>query len=884
MASLLARLRGTFARLLGLAQRRSLDERMREEMAFHVDMQTRRTAAAGVPPDEARRAAHVAFGGRQHHAEDARDAWRNRLIDESVRDARFALRSLGRSPTFTAAVVLSLAIGIGATSTVYTITERVVLRPLPYGGGGPLAIVTGVVQNDPGAINSASFPDYADWVKDNPIVETSAAFAVWGATLTGAGAPEQLGGSRVTADFFRTLGVMPRLGRGFRADDDVPGAPAVVVIAHSLWTRRFNSDPQIVGKMIKLSGTMHTVVGVLPPDFRDPEPFYHQHAEVWRPLNIPPTARRGSRFLRAMIRFRPGVTIEQAQRNLDVVARRLAASYPESNRNRGVRVTSLQDQVVGASKPVLFAVLVAAGCLLLIVCGNVASLVLARHTVRGPEIALRSAMGASRARVGRLLFAESVVLALAGGAVGMGIAFAATAALRATAPADLPRVQEIVVDPRVIAVTMAVTVLTAVVFGLAPAVRASRADLAMMLRDGGHRSTSSGTSRSAIVIAELALSLVLLASAGLLTKSLVRLTAVPTGLDPSGLLSFRVSIPRSRYPTDSSRRLFFRALERRISDATGLAGVATVSAVPFTQINDILMSIAGDERHPSPTGLRFMARSASPGYFTVMRIPIIAGREFTATDTASGEPVAILTRAGAIRAFGSENPIGRRLMASIGDTTRITVVGVTADVRFNGPQEENDPELYQPEEQQPWSSNAIVVRAPAGSDPMALVPRVRAATQAFDADIAVASITPMRELLSAYMARQRFYASVFGLFAVTAALLSAIGIYGVIAYVVAQRRKEIAVRIALGAQTADILRRFVLQAVALTGIGLAIGAVGSVSVARLLGSLLFQVAPSDVSTMLGAGATLAAIGVAASIVPAVAATRISPATALRAEG
>ncbi|MEP6494676.1 MAG: ABC transporter permease [bacterium] len=881
MPSLIARLRAALFRLLGLARRHSLDDRMREEMTFHVDMLAERNAGGRQPSDDARRAALIAFGARQQHSEDARDAWRSRVVEESARDVRFALRALRRAPTFTAAVVLSLGIGIGATSTIYTITERVVLRPLPYGGGGPLALVTGIVRNDPGAIKSASFPDYADWVTGNPLVESSAAFSVWGATLSGTGAPEQLGGSRVSANFFRTLGVAPRLGRGFRADDDVPGAPPVVVIAHSLWTRRFNSDPQLIGQTIKLSGTMHTVIGVLPDDFRDPEPFYHQHAELWKPLNIPPTAARGSRFLRALIRFRPGVTIDRAQRNLDVIAHRLADEFPASNRNRGVRVTSLQEQVVGASRPILFAVLGAAACLLLIVCGNVASLVLARHTVRSPEIALRTAMGAARERVARLLFAESAVLALGGGVVAIGIAVAATAALRRLAPADLPRAQEIVVDPQVVAVTMAITVLTAVIFGLVPAVRASRADLATMLRDGGRRSTSSGTSRSAIVVVELALSLVLLASAGLLTKSLVRLTAVPTGLDPTHLLSFRVSVPGARYQTDSSRRAFFRVLEQRVSSATGLADVATVSAVPFTQINDIMLSIAGDERNPSPTGERFMARSASPGYFKVMRIPILAGREFTIADTARGQAVAILTHAGAIRAFGTDNPIGRRLIINPGDSTRITVVGVVADVRFKGPREESDPELYQPEEQQPWSSNAIVLRT--AGDPMAMLARVRTATQSLDADIAVADVKPMSELLGAYMARQRFYASVFGLFAVTALLLSAIGIYGVIAYVVAQRRKEIAVRIALGAQTSDILRKFVLQAVTLTGIGLAIGVAGSLSVARVLGSLLFQVAPSDVTTMVGAGVILSAIGVAASIVPAIAATRISPASALRSE-
>jgi putative ABC transport system permease protein len=880
MPTHLARLRAMTGRIIGLIRRDEMNLRLEEEMRVHVEMQTERNVRDGMPPAGARRAALLAFGGRQRHTEDARDAWRSRLVEETVRDARFAARSLRRSPTFTAAVILSLGIGIGATSTVYTVTERVVLRPLPYGRDGELAMLWSRVENDPGAINMASFADYSDLVTNNRDVEHSAAFSVWLATLSGAGSPEQLVGSRVSADFFPTLGMAPMLGRGFRPDEDIPGAPNVAVLAYSAWQRRFAGDSSIVGRLIKLNGVPYTVIGVMPSTFRDPEPAFKQRAEVWRPLNLTPaTQPRGARYLRTIVRLRPGVTVEKAQRDFDVITQRLARSYPETNRDRGVHVVSMQEQVVGGSRPILFAVLGAAACLLLIVCGNVASLVMARHLVRSTEIALRTAMGAPGERVARMLFIESLILSLGGGAVALAITAAATGALRRIAPPDVPRVNEIAIDPRALGVTMLVTLGAALLFGLAPAIRASRADLASMLRDGGRRFTATSRSRGAIVVAELALSLVLLASAGLLTKSLIRLTAVPTGLDVQGVLSFRVTLPMARYPSDAARRVFFNALERRIGAESGVAAAATVSAVPFTQINDNIMRVAGDERSPQPAGFRLMRRSASPGYFRLMRIPILAGREFTASDTVGAPPVAVITRAAAMRIFATENAIGRRIIEDIGDTTRLTVIGVVADVRFNGPVDNTEPELFRPEEQLPWMSNAIAVRAQ--HDPLELIPRMRAAVQSLDADIAVADPRPMVDLLAAYRARQRFYAAVFGLFAMTALMLSAIGIYGVIAYVVAQQRKEIAVRMALGAQTRDILRRFVGQALALTGFGMTIGVVGSLAAARAIQTLLFDVGPGDVTTLIGSACALAAIGVAASAVPALRATRISPAETLR---
>ena len=883
MPSLWSRVRSAVQLVAGFRRLPDEERDMRDEMQFHVDMQATEFVRRGMSPRDARRAALVAFGARQQHADDARDEWRSRVLDETLRDVRFALRSLRRSPAFTAAVLVSLAVGIGATSAIYTVTERVVLRPVPYAGRGELAMLwtNYDIKRTEQGVNS--YPDVLDWIARNPDVESSAAFNIWTPTLTSGGDAEPLLGSRVNADFFHVLGAAPMLGRTFRPDEDVPGGPRVVVIGYPLWVRRFGGDSAIVGRTITLGATPFTILGVMPAGFRDPEPHAgRRRAEIWTPLGLTVTSEnREMRYLRTIARFKPGVTIDRAQRDLNVIGKRLAQTYPGSNRRRGILVVPMQEQVVGQSRGVLFAALGGALCLLLIVCGNVASLVLARHTVRSGELAVRAAMGAPRERVVRMLLLESLVLATIGGALGLAVTVAATGLLRHAAPPDLPRVDEIAVDGAVVAATTAITVLTALLFGLFPALRVSRQDILTTLHASGRRATASSRTRGAIVVMQLALSVVLLSSAGLLAKSLMHLGAVPLGMRTDGVLTFRVSVPGAKYKTADAQNAFFTTLLARVREQSDVVDVAATSYLPLTSLNNLEISIAGDERRPLTGGLGIYTRSITPGYFAVLGVPLVAGREIAASDTAGAPNVVVINQAAAARFFASESPLGRRLLMSVKDSTRLTVVGIVADVRFDGPAAPAQPEMFRPLAQAAWNSAAIAVRTRA--TPGASIPAMRRTVRSLDPSVPLSQIAAMSDLATSFTARQRFYGIVFGSFAVAALVLSAIGIYGIVAYVAAQRRREIAIRMTLGAEAMRVLRGFVGQAIALAAIGTVCGVGGAIAVARVLESLLFDVSPNDATTLLGSGVALVVIAVLASIIPAAMATRIPLATSLREE-
>jgi predicted permease len=884
MPNVWSRLRSAVRLVAGFRHLRGEERDMREEMQFHVDMQAEELVRHGMSPSDARRSALVAFGGRAQHADNARDEWRSRLLDETIRDARFAVRSLRRSPVFTTAVLVSLAVGIGATSTIYTVTERVVLRPVPYDGRGELAMLWTNYDEKPAEQGVNSYPDILDWIESSRDVESSATFNIWAPTLTSNNDAEPLVGSRVTADFFHVLGAAPMLGRTFRRDEDVPGGPPVAVIGYPLWIRRFGGDSSIVGRTITLGATPYTIVGVMPAGFRDPEPHAGtQRAEIWTTLDLAPSSQqRQMRYLRAVARFRPGVTIEQAQRDLRVVGKRLAQTYPESNRKRGVLVVPMQEQVVGQSRGVLFAALGGALCLLLIVCGNVASLVLARHSVRAGELAVRAAMGAPRERVVRMLLLESVLLATAGGALGLAVTVAATGLVRHAAPPDLPRIDEIAVDGAIVAATTAIAMTTAVLFGLFPALRASRQNISTTLHTTGRRATTSARTRGAIVVMQLALSVVLLSSAGLLAKSLMHLDAVPLGVMTDRVLTFRVSIPGPKYATENAQRAFFSALLAKARERPGVTDVAAASYLPLTTLNNLEIAIAGDERHPvTGEGLGVYERSVTPGYFSVLGIPMVAGRTFGPSDTAGAPNVVVINQAAAKRFFPDDNPLGRRLLASVTDTIRFTVVGIVSDVRFDGPAAPAQPEMFHPLAQNVWSTNAIVVRTRA--TPIASIPAMRSVVRSLDPGVPLTQIATMSDLAARFTARQRFYGIVFGSFAVAALVLSAIGMYGIVAYVATQRRREIAIRMTLGAEAARVLREFVVRALALAAIGLACGVAGAIVVARVLETLLYDVSPNDATTLLGAGLTLVATAVVASVIPAAIATRIPLASALREE-
>lgn len=876
--------RGLVESISGIVHRNAWNARMNDEMQFHIDQLIRHNLQRGLSSDDARRTALIAFGGRQRHAESARDEFRSRAVDELARDVRYAVRSLGRAPAFTAAVVLCLAIGIGATSAIVTVVERVVLRPLPYGPGGQLVMLWSRPTSAPDERDVVSYLDYLDWVHGTPAIERAAAFNVWSPALTGTGDPEVLHGSSVNADFFRVLGVAPILGRTFRADEDVHDGARVVVIGHGLWQQRFGGDRHIIGRKITLSGYPYDVIGVMPAAFRSPEPFVREDAEVWRPLSLAGSPfSRDTHYLRVIARLRPGVSVGIAQRDLDVVAARLARAYPITDSAKTVAVTPMEEQVVGAVGPVLFATLAGAACLLLIVCGNVATLVVARHENRAGEIAVRIAMGAGRARLARMLFMESALLSVVGGTMGLLLASGALAILRHAAPADLPRVNEIVLDVPVVMVTIVITFMCSVLFGVFPSRRATRVDLSSALHAVGRRATARGRMRSTIIVAQFALSLLLLSAAGLLVRTLMRLNTTPLGFSADHLLTMQVALPGTRYGSDTTVRAFYRTVTGRLDAIPGVVRTGITSSLPLSGLNDIEALVpvtagaVGDARAWSSVHYR----GVTPDYRSAMGIRLIAGRDFTEADTEGAPPVVILNRAAAEKFYPRRSPLGAEFVTDTGIGGRAHVVGVVEDIRFAGPIQPTAPEMFVPEAQFAWGEFSIVVRTAAA--PGNVTSAVRDVVRTIDPDLPLRAVQPMTALVAGFAARQRFYAILLSSFAAMALILSAIGVYGLVSYLVAARRREIGLRIALGAQPGTALRRFVLGIAKLTALGLVIGVLGSMLALRAIASLLYGVQPFDAATMAVAIAVLMATALGAAFVPAFRATRISPAIAMRDE-
>ncbi|HET7563841.1 MAG TPA: ABC transporter permease [Gemmatimonadaceae bacterium] len=881
----LARIRDALARLSGFLRRSKMEQRLAEEMQFHIEMQTEENMRAGMGPEEARRAAFVAFGGRERFREATRDEYRSRWLEELVRDVRYAVRGLRRAPTFTAAVVVSLAVGIGTMTAVFTVVERVVFRPLPYPDEARVVFLWSTSRVPGDARDVISYQDFHDWVSGSRTLERAAAFSLWWPTLTGVETPEALSGSEVSADFFRVLGVMPELGRTFRPDEDVVGGPDVVVISHSFWQRQFGGDPSVLGRVITLDGAAYTVIGVMPASFRDPEPLFNQgKAELWRPLDFNThCCGRGARFLRAIARLRPGVTVADARAELNIVADRLAKVYPGTDGGLGVNVVPIHEQVVGHVRSVLLIVLVAAACVLLVMCGNVASLILARATTRSTELAVRAAIGASRRRLMRLLLIENVVLAVAGAACGLLLAVAGIGVLRAVTPPDLPRVNEIALDGRVFSFAVAIAALTALLVGFAPAFRASRAALGGVLRQASHGLSSRGRLRSAVVVVQFALSFVLLAGAGLLTQSLLRLNSVPLGFDPHNVLTMRVSVSGKAYASEAQHAAFFRTLATRLEAIPGVREAGSVSSLALEGTNDVAggVDIPGRikaNEHDSPM---VHYRAATPDFRRALGVPLIRGRDFTKADSSGAPQVALLNRTAAAKLFPGMNPIGKRVNVDIMQHLSCEIIGIIGDVRIEGPATEAPPEMIVPFAQAPWNSAAVVIRT--AGDPGAIEQAVRNVVRSIDANAPISAMRSMSALAAAQSARQRFYALLFGCFAGLALVLSAVGIYGVIAYVVAERRHEIGIRMALGAGSRHVLSALIGRAALLIAVGLVLGTMGALAGTRVLTALLYGVQPGDVQTMAASAALLALVALAAAFVPALRATRIAPAEAFRSE-
>ncbi|HSB11413.1 MAG TPA: ABC transporter permease [Blastocatellia bacterium] len=803
-------------------------------------------------------------------------------METLIQDTRYAIRTMLQSPGFTAVAVLALALGIGANTAIFSVVNAVLLRPLPY--TDPDRLVHVHRMQPPIARAPISRPDYFEWENQQQVFQGIAAFFYRTYNLTGVDQAERLNAARVTGGFFSLFGINPAAGRFIDNDDDKAGGARVAVISHGLWQRRFGGAPDLIGKTIALNADTYTVIGVAPADFQFP-----RGVEVWTPAFLAEEkTQRGSNYLKVIARLKDGVTQPRASAQMNQIAAALAEKYPANDTNLTVAIAPLLEEQVGRIRPVLLVLLGAVGFVLLIACANVANLLLARAAARQKEFAIRTALGASRVRLARQLMTESVLLALAGGALGAVLSVWGISVLVSIAPGNIPRVKEVSLDKWVLGFTFLSSLLTGLVFGLAPSLAASRTDLNETLKEGGRGTAATSPHRALVrrvlVVAEIALSLVLLVSAGLLIESIKRLTQVSPGFDPHNLLTANLSFPRnpSAKDEDEAAAGFLAGVEQRIASLPGIISVGTINDLPVTGYSSVNGDLNVEGRPAYKAGEAPVAefRLVTPGYFRSIGIPLLSGRELTDRDDRSAPQTVLINHALADAIFPGEDPVGKRLLAL--DDKPHEIVGVVGDARQWGLDRPADPEIYFPLAQVNFASEATLVLRTAG-DPSTLAGALRQAVREASADAPVFRVKTMMEVLADSTSQQRFNMSLMTIFAAVALVMAAIGLYGVISYSVTQRTHEIGVRLALGASTGDVLKLVVGQGMLLAGAGVALGLCAAFGLTRLLSTLLFGVSPTDPLTFAVISLILIGVALAACFVPARRATKVDPMVALRYE-
>jgi putative ABC transport system permease protein len=806
------------------------------------------------------------------------------MMGTLLQDLRYGVRMLLKNPGFTVVAVLALALGIGANTAIFSVVNAVLLRPLPFADADRLIWITAVNPAQGITDSNVSPPDFADWKNQNQLFEDIAAFVTGGAILSGSAEPERVPAADVTASFFSVLGVNPALGRNFLAEEDRPGGESVVIISHGLWQRRFGADPNIVGNKINVSGQSYTVVGVMPAGFQFMVPI-----DLWVPLALDAGAeRRDNRYLQVFARLKPGVRLEQAQSQMNTVTQRLSQSYVETNANWGTRLTRLHELMVADVRPALLLLLGAVGFVLLITCANVANLLLARAAARQKEMAVRAALGASRLRVVRQLLTESLLLSIVGGILGLLLSIWLTDFLVSISPANSPRLDEVGLDGRVLAFTLGVTCLIGLLFGLAPAWASTRVNLNEALKEGG-RSFSEGWRRNhlrkLLVVSEVALSLMLLVGAGLLIKSFVLLRETNPGFDAHQVLTMRVGLPSAKYKEGRQKAEFFQRLTENISALPGVESAGAVLSLPLGGSNfSVGRSFIPEGRPLTPEeSINGMYVVTTPGYFRTMKIPLIAGRQFTEQDKGDAPQVVIVSETLARRYFPGESAIGKRIKIWRDEDFPREIVGVVGDTKTGALNDALGPQMYVPHAQDSsWGGMSLVVRT-TSTTPAALASAVRGAVLALDKDQPVFNIKTMEDIVAASFADRRISMLLFSGFAGLALLLAALGVYGVISYSIAQRTHEIGLRMALGAQRRDVLILVLRQGMSLVLVGVCIGLVSAFALTRVMASLLYEVSATDPVTFAGVALLLSAVALLACLIPARRAMRVDPMVALRYE-
>jgi putative ABC transport system permease protein len=884
-----------------LARRAEFDRDLDEEMRLHLDLRAAQHTEEGLDAASASRAARLNFGNRTQWKETSREMWSfGKAIDQFVQDFRYGLRILAKSKGFTLAAALTLALGIGASTAVFSVVNAILLKPLPYPDAGRIVIPWRLA---PAGLNLGyneipwGLREFWFLQRESKTFQKVGAFQSDSFSLTGSGEPALLAGLRASAGFFPALGVSAAQGRTFTVAEDRPGREHEVILGDQLWRDRFGADPAVIGRAIELSGSAYTVVGVMPAGFVFPRAEempgsldFPREAQLWVPLALPAVRRHAEDpdELAFIARLKPGVTIDQAQAEMNIFTSRLEAPSPRYKGWFHMRVTPLARQVAGDTRRPLLLILGAVGIVLLIACSNVASLLLMRSLARAREFTLRAALGAGSARLLRQLFTENLMLAAAGGVAGMLLALLGIHFVRTLGPASIPRLREIALDLPVCAFAIGVTVVTGIIFGLAPALAATRSNLADALKSGGHRSAGSDTSpklRNALLVSEVALALVLTIAAGLLVRTFYGLLSVDAGFHPERVLTFQLSLPSSQYSDPDRLVGLYQRVLGRLQSLPGVQSAAIAEVVPLGGAGESTgVRIPG---HPVVSARESPIANytiVSPQYFAAVGTTVVRGRDFQERDTAATLPVTVINRAMARKYWPGEDPIGKQVGPASPRFPLTTIVGIASDIKHLSLRDDPVPEMYVLYNQKPWPSMLTmqaVLRTK--SDPAAMTAIVRETVHSVNSGLPVEKLTTLSTLVDNAMTQPRFSMLVLGSFGALAIVLACIGMYGVVSYSAAQRTREIGIRMALGAERRTVFAMVVGQGARLAGLGIAIGLAAALGVTRAMTRFLYGVHPTDPQTFAAVSLLLVAVALLACYLPAWRATRVDPMIALRHE-